>query len=95
MTLVYILVALLLVNMREFRSKKHSYVYKQKGIYIPSWTTVHFLFISESSACAHSCTTFKQMCSLMCNINIPGPKVPFANAIVKTGSFKAKRKSVL
>jgi hypothetical protein len=31
----------------------------------------------------------------MCNINIPGPKVPFANAIVKTGSFKAKRKSVL
>lgn len=36
MTLVYILVTLLLVNMKEFRSKKHSYVYKQKAIYIPS-----------------------------------------------------------
>lgn len=95
MTLVYILVALLLVNMREFRSKKHSYVYKQRGIYIPSWTTVHFLFISESSTSAYSYTTFKQICSLMCNINILGPHVPFANAIVKTGSFKATQKSVL
>lgn len=31
----------------------------------------------------------------MCDINILDPKVPFANAIVKTGSFKATRKSVL
>lgn len=95
MTLVYILVTLLLVNMREFRRKQHSYVYKQKAIYIQSWTTIHFLFISGSSASMYSYTTFKQICSLMCDINILDPKVPFANAIVKTGSFKATRKSVL
>lgn len=95
MTLVYILVTLLLVNMKEFRSKKHSYVYKQKAIYIQSWTTIHFLFISGSSASTYSYTAFKQICFLMCSINILCPKVPFANAIVKTGSFEATRKSLL
>lgn len=34
MTLFYILVTLLLVNMKEFSSKEHSYVYKAKTIYI-------------------------------------------------------------
>lgn len=95
MTLVYILVTFLLVNMKEFRSKKHSYVYKQRAIYIQSQTTIHFLFISGSSASRYSYTAFKQIRSLMCNINILCPKVPFPNAIVKTGSFKATWKPLL
>ena len=57
--------------------------------------SIRLFYTSGSSASTYSYTAFKQICFLMCSINILCPKVPFANAIVKTGSFKATRKSLL
>lgn len=88
MTLFYILVTLLLANMKELNSKraflciisKRQFTYRVRRRFTGFFFLLHHLLPQGA---------FKQIYSLMWDINISYLNVSFANAILKTGSFRS------